>query len=336
MRRPWGHLDRWLDQQVEKSYDIIGVCGFEDRSTTALRLSSRYVRRAIFLHITPNARRSKDVVLEKIVKNKIELDAIFPAVTYFYTELLDPPNDFVEMIRAWLDTNPKRILVDMSSMPKRFIAVLLKNILKNPNVEEVLVTNTVPEKYTQDALAEDQEPVSTFPAFAKTDMVDVPIQHLVMGLGYIPFDLPSVLDSIGGQPSQNVIFPFPPGSPSFQRNWKLLSNLFGASETFPEPIRVDSKDVSYAFDVIDDITNGGIETAVLLPYGPKPHSLAMILHSIYRKSEVQYTQPTYYNPDYSSGIKMVGGREEVYAYALRLEGADLFADVSTSVLEEND
>jgi hypothetical protein len=62
----------------------------------------------------------------------------------------------------------------------------------------------------------------------------------------------------------------------------------------------------------------------------------MILHSIYRKSEVQYTQPTYYNPDYSSGVKIAAGREEVYAYAIRLDNVDLFSHVSESILDDGD
>lgn len=325
MRRPWGHIDRWFSEEDGRDWDFIGTCGFEDRSLAALGITSSHIKRAIFLKLEPASQRSKKDIQNKIEENSGKLVNIFPAIEFFESELLDPPQDFIDLLDDWLATGPLKIIVDMATMPKRFLVVLLKRILGRPEIQEILVTYTVPERYTSGALAEDQAPIRTFQAFSKEDLVDVPMQHVVVGLGYMSFDLTSVLDSTGRLPSINVLFPFPPGAPSFQRNWKLLNNLFGAGEDFPEPIRVDSRDVSYAFDVIDDITNGGTEPCLLLPFGPKPHSLAMILHSIYRKSEVRYTQPTYYNPEYSLGIKKVAGREEVYAYALRLAGDDLFA-----------
>ncbi|WP_157778255.1 hypothetical protein [Massilia violaceinigra] len=326
MRRPWGHIDRWFTGDVARHWDFIGTCGFEDRSTTALELMKQYVKNSIFLKLDPASPRLKEEVVGKIEKNSKKIVRIFPAIKFFEAELLDPPQDFIDMIDDWLATGPKKIVIDMSAMPKRFFVVLLKRILGNKGVEEVLVTYTIPERYTASPLAEDQAPVRTFQAFSKESLVDVQLEHVVVGLGYMAFDLTNVLDSTGYQPKTSVLFPFPPGAPSFQRNWKLLNNLFGTGEEFPEPIRIDSRDVSYAFDVIDDITSAGTEACLLLPFGPKPHSLAMILHSIYRNSEVRYTQPTFYHPDYSTGVKKIAGREEVYVYAIRLDSVNLFAD----------
>jgi hypothetical protein len=325
MRRPWGHIDKWFSADDVEKWDVIGTCGFEDRSVAALEEVATFVRRAIYLRLSPTSPRGKDEVKRKITVNQSKLESSFPKISYFDAELLDPPRDFIQMIDEWIETKPTHVLVDMSSMPKRFLAILLKRVLACSEISEVLVAYTIPYKYTEAALAEDQAPIRALPAFSKEELVDMPIEHLIIGIGYIPFDLSSAIDSAEGQPSRNVIFPFPPGAPSFQRNWKLLANLFGSSENFPEPIRVDSRDVSYAFDVIDDITNRGTETCVLLPFGPKPHSLAMILHSIFRTSEVRYTQPEYYNPEYSSGVRRISGRQEVYAYAVRLNSTDLYA-----------
>lgn len=326
MRRPWGHIDRWFKGDLGKDWDFLGTCGFEDRSITAIQHTNTYVRKSIFLKLEPNSARLRHEVLEKIEKNAKKLIAIAPAIQYFEAELLDPPQDFIDMIDDWFATRPRKVVVDMSVMPKRFLSVLLKRILGNKEIEEVLVTYTIPEKYTSSPLAEDQAPIRSFQAFSKASLVDVPLEHIIVGLGYMAFDLTSVRDSTGYQPKTNVLFPFPPGAPSFQRNWKLLNNLFGAGEDFPEPIRIDSRDASYAYDVIDDLTSAGTEACLLLPFGPKPHSLAMILHSIYKNSEVRYTQPTFYHPDYSSGVKKIAGRDEVYVYAVRIDGVDLFAE----------
>jgi hypothetical protein len=325
VRRPWGHIDRWLTNPEGKRWDLIGTAGFEDRSVSCLHSTKDHLSRALFLRLEPASPRAKTKIVEKITVNSNLILGLFPSVEYFDAGLLDAPQDFIEKIDEWLTIGSQRILVDMSAMPKRFLSVLLRRLLKDKQIEEILVVYTVPQKYTTEPLAEDQAPIRTFQAFSRSDLVDVPVKNIIMGLGYMPFDLTSVIDSIEKLPVINVLFPFPPGSPSFQRNWKLLLNLFGTGEEFPEPIRIDSRDVSYAYDVIEDLSAGGTDMSVLLPFGPKPHSLAMILHSFYRKSEVRYTQPTFYNHEYSVGVRKIGGRAEVYGYAIRLNGIDLYS-----------
>ncbi|MEK6364987.1 MAG: hypothetical protein V4803_04990 [Burkholderia gladioli] len=195
--------------------------------------------------------------------------------------------------------------------------------MRDENLRDLLVTYTVPISYTEEPLAEDLNPLSAFPGFSPDLGIDEP-KRIIASLGYTPFDLAGLQQQLGGRPLVSTLFPFPPGAPRYQRNWQLLLKLFGVGEAMETPIRVDAIDVSYAFDVLKSLTNSGQEHAFLLPFGPKPHSLAMLLHSIQFKSVVQYTQPKIYHPEYSSGIKKINEDPVVYCYCIRLQGQDLY------------
>ena len=85
--------------------------------------------------------------------------------------------------------------------------------------------------------------------------------------------------------------------------------------------RVHALDTSEAFDRICDITNHGRHDSILAPYGPKPISLAIALFAIQNGSPVYYTQPNYYSPEYSSGIK------ETYGYWIKKDGTNLYSNI---------
>ena len=62
----------------------------------------------------------------------------------------------------------------------------------------------------------------------------------------------------------------------------------------------------------------------MAPYGPKPLSVAMCLLGIARQSrheldtEIGYTQPREYSPNYSEGSK------EVTAFSVKINGRNLY------------
>jgi hypothetical protein len=122
-----------------------------------------------------------------------------------------------------------------------------------------------------------------------------------------------------------LLFPFPPGPPNFQRNWKFVAQLEQTLPLRSEPIRVEAYNVSDTFDHIVELTSRGTRPAVFAPYGPKPMSLAMCLFAILSGSPVYYTQPQTYHPEYSIGVKEVGGFPLSYAYCIRLNGRDLYS-----------
>jgi hypothetical protein len=153
---------------------------------------------------------------------------------------------------------------------------------------------------------------------------------LIVGLGYEPLGLPQILRY--PEFTQNrvlLLFPFPATPAGYLRNWEFVRNL--DSEVGPnynhEPIRVNGYDVSTIFDLILRHTDQAKEPVVFAPYGTKPMSLAMCLYACSHpeNSSVYYTQPKSYNPRYSSGIKMVNGEPDTFAYCIRLDGKDLYS-----------
>ena len=66
---------------------------------------------------------------------------------------------------------------------------------------------------------------------------------------------------------------------------------------------------------------------VFAPYGTKSMSLAMCLYACSHpeNTDVCYTQPKSYNPQYSTGISMVNGVPDTFAYCIRLDGKDFYS-----------
>jgi hypothetical protein len=71
-------------------------------------------------------------------------------------------------------------------------------------------------------------------------------------------------------------------------------------------------------------SEAGARPTVLVPYGPKPISLAMCLFATVTNSSVYYAQPRTYNPLYSQGVAIQNEKRLCYAYALKLGGRALY------------
>jgi hypothetical protein len=57
---------------------------------------------------------------------------------------------------------------------------------------------------------------------------------------------------------------------------------------------------------------------MLAPFGPKPHSLGMILFALKHDRALIYSQPKSYNPDFSQGIG------ETWAYVVKWDGVPCY------------
>jgi hypothetical protein len=146
----------------------------------------------------------------------------------------------------------------------------------------------------------------------------------VISIGFVPLGITELVDPERQDVKFKFLFPFPPGPPYFQRNWKFLAQLERTVTLQSEPIRVEANNVSDTFDHILELTQRGSRAAVFAPYGPKPMSLAMCLYAIRSGSPVYYTQPQTYHPLYSTGVRIMNNYPLAYAYCLRLDGRDLY------------
>ncbi|MBC8432538.1 MAG: hypothetical protein H8D96_11530 [Desulfobacterales bacterium] len=242
--------------------------------------------------------------------------------------ILDNWDEIRAVTDEFLSVSKKNVIIDISTLPKRFFFSIMRRLLETSTSDTIIATYTRPEKYdTSRPLAIDPEPWRALSGFQEA-YPEPKRKMLIVGLGYEPLGLPQILKegNFAGE-SIRLLFPFPATPAGYLRNWEFVRNL--DSEVGPyqhDPVRVNGYDLSGIFDYIRAITDHGREYAVFAPYGTKPMSLAMCLYAIYNteKAAVYYTQPLSYNPRYSTGIKMVDGIPETYAYCLRLNRRNLY------------
>jgi len=194
-------------------------------------------------------------------------------------------------------------------------------------LEDIVIGYSIPERYSNKPLAAELNPMQGIQGMAPDTegMTDDP-KLFIASIGYLPFDVQELEQQFNARIPMEVIFPFPSTTPAYQRNWELMQQLFSdQSPGEKSPRRVDARDMSMVYDIIaaEDTNLGG--PVLLLPFGPKPHAAAMAIRAIQKGHEIYYTQPKYYNPEYSSGIKIhSSGEEEGYAYWIKFNGEFLY------------
>jgi hypothetical protein len=214
-------------------------------------------------------------------------------------------------------------MLDISTMPKRVFLFLVKRLLSSPNVQDLIVCYARAERYKEGHLTEDAEPPAALPGYAR---VAEPSGEatLIVGVGYTAFNLGELLQQARGN-DLKFLFPFPPGSPAFRRNWRLLHELLPNIPIKTEIQRLHAMDMFAALDWISTVGQQAKGRVNLIPLGPKPHALAMALahRKIGDTAEILYSQPHTYHPEYSHGIaKTRDGLPDILAYCLRREYRD--------------
>ena len=112
------------------------------------------------------------------------------------------------------------------------------------------------------------------------DDPDTKFDLAIVGIGFMPLGLPILLRDKYGQFDVKILFPFPPGPPSYQRTWDFIFKMNTHTPVDSKHIhRVDPKGIFDFFDKICSITNYGEKVALFAPYGPKTMSLAMCIYA---------------------------------------------------------
>lgn len=222
--------------------------------------------------------------------------------------------------------NPSHVLIDLSSLPKRFFFPILKQLMKCTVIETLIATYTVPNSYYRGTLAEDLDTWKPLPLF-RPPIVEPHDKSVMVGLGYEPHSLPELLGQDFQKADVNLFLPFPPGPPGYQRNWEFVRKIQESIGKLPyRLIAVSAYNVSDMFDHLWTQSSNGERYTILAPYGPKSMSLAMCLFAIEmgNNAAVFYTQPRIYNPEYSDGVKTIHGQPATYGYCLKLAGQNVF------------
>ncbi len=334
--RPWGK-PQWLLQMESmkaKNWLLIGAISTEDRCLSMVRSQSSTfdLAHAAFLEIVDEASDFSDQTTARREANRASFQTeVREDLRELHTYgLLEPLRRLQRLVDQWVASeHRKNIILDVTCLPKRFFFPMLRWLLKSVAVENLIVTCMSPARYTEEDLAynpQDWAHIHTFDGPVNT--TPRPVKRVIVGAGFLPFGLPDLLkkDYAGPNIEVSVLFPFPATPASVKRSWEFVRKfeIDVSLKDDRQLARIGPNDLSGCFDRINAITHNGSIRTVFAPYGPKAHSVAMCLKAIQMDAEVFYTQPTFYHPEYTTGIKLDDGVPAGYAYAVRVNGHSFY------------
>lgn len=336
--RPSGPM-KWLLNKVQSTekWSLIGSISPEERSLSVLSelLKSNSLENAELIRVEPDDRvinQYRKRYVQKLnqceKKTKKLAGKKYDVVSM---DLLCRENILVENSQNALNSCATNLIIDITSMPKRFFFPLISLAIKSKKHQNIVVTYSSPKQYGQ-VLAEDPLPWRPLPMFGAIPPKQDSGLKLLIGVGYQPLQLNEIFSGLRFN-SENVelYLPFPSVHPGFSKNWEFILQIKKElGELKLDSIqRIPTTNVSLAFERLLSSTVNGSNPAVLAPFGPKPISLAMCLYGIAIQAagkdvEIGYTQPQVYSDQYSIGIATIDSEPVINAYCIRLCGRNLF------------
>ncbi|MDO8374442.1 MAG: hypothetical protein V4639_00260 [Pseudomonadota bacterium] len=238
--------------------------------------------------------------------------------------LFEPIRRLQRLVIDWTSgQHKKNIILDVSCLPERFFFPILRWLIASEAVENLIVACMHPSRYTEEDLAYNPQDWAQLPTFVSDHEPPEPsIKRVIVGAGFLPFSLPDWLKKTYNEPNiqLSVLLPFPASPANVKRAWEFVRQIEVDMTLTDERqlSRIAVNDMSGCFDRLQSITRNGAIPSVFAPYGPKSHSVAMCLHAIEMGAEVFYTQPSFYHPEYTTGIRMEQGLPAGHTYALRI------------------
>lgn len=322
--RPWGPAPWLLSRLQKKKWSLLTCLSPEERSIAAWEwmLRNGFLAKTLWLEVRdPESSRFYEDALLGIEQRRTEIEAITTKATSIEEfPLLAGTQDILDFVSESAVGNAEAVVIDISTMPKRFFFPLIRFFLGSETARDVLVLYTSADRYADGPLAEDHDPWSHVPTFAPANPKAQP-DIIVVSSGFDTLGLPALLEGQNRRADVHVLSPFPPMSSPQERQWRFLHGLAQSLEgRLIKPKRVDARDVPEIFEHLAALSRDGTRELTLAPYGPKTISLAMLLYALSSGAGVFYTQPKAYNGEYSRGVSIIDGQPNVLAYCLRLSG----------------
>ncbi len=326
--RPSGPLHWFMKRGPDVDWSFCGCLSPEERSTAAFAELSGVskIHGSKLLCISDKRSRFTARVMGKTEESRRRyLNAGGSEKFIQELSLFSSHAEIVNSVDEFVKNSNGSIVLDISSLPKRFFFPFVRWILTGPDrdkIDNFVVTYTSPRAYTPNALAEDFNDWSQLPLFGGDYLAD-PAKMLIVAAGFESLGLHEQLKGESDLPIK-LLLPFPAPPSAFKRSWELIRQLRQPrSHDAFEVIRVAAGDCSDTFDQLCSLTVGD-NRPQLAPFGPKPVSLGMCLFAVLANCEVFYTQPAIYHPDYSVGVADIDGTPAVTAFAIRLNGKDYY------------
>ncbi len=323
--RPWGLLDWTLSITAPRQWFFIGALGTEDRSLEAwkwVKALGLEKGRALIQVDPIDATRFCAPTRVSLIRRRAEFVALGGSVGDIESLGLLAEKHEIEALAHKLSDKSASVILDISSLPKRFFFLLLRAFRQSEGIRDLVVAYTCPKEYqSEDKLSEGAEKWDYLPGFLGTEKKEL----LVAAVGFMVESLQGHLSGNEAHKAVQLLIPFPAPPSAIRRSWQSVFTLHTGrnSEKFAKH-RVDANDMSAAFDRICSLGRD-VDAVAFAPFGPKPISAAMCLYADQCDSAVHYPQPHGYNPDYSLGVATVDQKPFVNAYWIKHGGENLYA-----------
>jgi hypothetical protein len=336
---PWGQL-RWLSNKLpDVNWSYCACLGTEQRSVLVPIDVARQLSIAKFKLIL-----IKDEISWRGDEAETD-DCIERNFRAFRSEITVPTdlNHFellcdLELIDQYVDTELRglrNIILDISSFPKRFYFYLIRRLLLESFVDNLIVVYGAGEAHAEETeLIGDFGPILPLPGYpdlSRTKAETSKMDRVVVSAGYTMHGV-TELFSRSKNGKIDIVVPFPPGVPNKLKTWEQVMEIDDAppGQLLEEPERIPAFDCAGMFSYLNEISLGGERTTLLAPYGPKPLSLGMCVFAVEMARNsievpVLYAQPQSYNPNYTTGLQTIDGSKQVFGYPLVVDGRNIYA-----------
>ena len=227
--RPWGLLTWVLDQCEFDDWGLLSCIGTEDRSLSAWKNLNSFGKLSSVTFIRIIDKPSKHTVNTQN-KNKVrerELVALGGDAKTIrdYDLLMTSHDEIVSIAKDFLATSGPNVILDVTSMPKRFFFPILKILMnKRSEINNLIVTYSFPESYLDGKLAENCNDYAHLPLFSgeygvqKSDM-------LIAGVGFEVYGLQEQVEQGGSGIQVKLLLPFPAPSKAFNFIFSKIKRL---------------------------------------------------------------------------------------------------------------
>lgn len=325
--RPWGPVGWALSLSSRKQWHFVGAIGTEERSLCSWSHMKNLgvVEGDLFAEVQDvDSEKYRDRTRVALEARRGEFVQRGGDLASVETMELMAELFLVDAFARRAEAAGPSVVLDITSFPKRFFFLILRTLARSPQVRNLLVTYTSPESYAPDdePLYEDIEPWRILPGFGGSATSG---ELWVVSVGFL---VESLREHVGDNPNKKMklLIPFPSPLAVLRRTWESVANLEGGySDGRFEKFRVETLDMSAAFDRIRSLAGTPEKPLAFAPFGPKPTSAAMCLYAMQKDSSVHYPQPTVYHPEYSRGIRNNDPATAISAYWVKHEGENLYA-----------
>ncbi len=322
IHRPWGSLPAVLELASQRSWLFIGSIGTEQRSLAAWHLlrglGCETKREMVRIEDASSQRYGErtQICLRERTEEFLQVGGVESEIRDFH--LMDEAYR-IEAYARDIEDLEMPVLLDITSMPKRFFFLILRRLCASDRIKDLVITYTSPAEYEEkEPLSEDCETWKHLPGFVGEQNGG---ELLIVSVGFLAESLQKHIGSIHKHETMKILIPFPAPLSVLRRTWESVFQL----EHNQDPKRfnnhrVDTADMPAAFDRIVSLARSARDTPAFAPFGPKPISAAMCLYAIQKNSTVYYPQPKAYHPDYSRGIRGGDPVKAVQAYWIKHDG----------------